>query len=130
MIIIGTAMLIRLEGGKILGLQCSKGRGVILPGGKVDPGETFRQAAIRECSEEAGIVIHPVHAKLIFHGFSTDQSYCYTYDARMVNPNQLAGVLGSDFGSGKVGVHHYTEFLHSDYKAYYDALFQTQGISE
>ncbi len=127
-IVIGTAMLILLEGRKMVGIECKKGRGITLPGGKVDPGESFREAAIRECSEEAGIVIHPVHAKLVFHGFSTDQSYCYTYSAGMVNPNQLASVLGSDFGSGKVGVFDYTEFLASNYKAYYDALFQTLGI--
>ena len=130
MIIIGTAMLIRLSEGMILGIRCAKGRGVILPGGKVDLGETFRQAAIRECQEETGITVHPDRARLVFHAFSTDQSYCYTYEAVMVDQNQLAGMLGSNLGSGKIGVHHYTEFLSSDYKAYYEILFQTVGIME
>jgi ADP-ribose pyrophosphatase YjhB (NUDIX family) len=33
------------------------GQGFWLPGGAVDAGETFSQAAIRECMEEAGVMI-------------------------------------------------------------------------
>lgn len=36
-----------------------------LPGGILDPGEDYESAAIRECIEEAGIVIDPEKLKLI-----------------------------------------------------------------
>jgi len=43
--------------GKFLIVEEGCGKGWWLPGGHVDPGETFEMAAIRECKEEGGIDI-------------------------------------------------------------------------
>lgn len=97
--IIGTAMMIR-DSGQLMGLSCTKGRGITMAGGKVEEGETFREAAIRECLEELGLKIF--RAKLVFHGFSTYQgkSYCYCYEAEAWNSRQLSEMLGKNHGSG------------------------------
>ncbi len=131
--IIGTAMLIRFEGGKILGLQCVKKRGIILPGGKVEKDETYREAAIRECFEESGVKVAPKHAKLVFQGISSykAESYCFCYEATKLSPSKnYWNLIGRDFGSGKVGLFNWKDFMDSKYHAYYDALFQTVGIIE
>ena len=43
--------------GKFLAVDESKDRGWWIPGGAVDAGQTFKEAAVRECQEEAGIDI-------------------------------------------------------------------------
>eukprot|EP00048_Salpingoeca_helianthica_P021701 m.13919 g.13919 ORF g.13919 m.13919 type:complete len:313 (+) comp6307_c0_seq1:35-973(+) len=57
--------------GKFLMVQEFASEGFWFPGGRMDPGETFAMAAIRECQEEAGVKIvlkgvlgveHTVHA--------------------------------------------------------------------
>lgn len=53
-----------------LGMKCPKGRGYICPGGKIEPGETALEAAVRETEEEIGLICEPKHLKLIDEQFN------------------------------------------------------------
>ena len=53
---------------KFVGLRCSKDRGFILPGGKVEDDETYHAAAHREFKEETGLILKWL--KYIHTGFT------------------------------------------------------------
>lgn len=59
-----------------------------LPGGKVDSGETHLQAAIRECSEETGVILKPelmipIYSEVVVGDDNMDY-YCtaFVYNAK------------------------------------------------
>lgn len=58
--------------GNVLVINCAKGRGYTLPGGKWEPGETFADTALRELKEETGLIgklISPVYAGVNVDGY-------------------------------------------------------------
>lgn len=72
---------------KVLGFK-SPGRGIGMPGGKVDPGETYAQAAVRECKEETGYDVELFDVPYI----GTDNSSVYevaTFKARIIGGELL-----------------------------------------
>lgn len=50
------------------GVQCAKGRGKILPGGKWNKDETYHQAASRESFEEVGVLLGMEELTYLWHG--------------------------------------------------------------
>jgi mutator protein MutT len=80
-----TLLFLRREGEILLAMKkrrfgAGKWNGV---GGKVEPGETVSQAAVRECQEEIGVT--PINPQLIgelhFFDLPDVEHYCYVYAA-------------------------------------------------
>lgn len=112
--IIGCVSLV-INGGDIIGLQCSKGRGVILPGGKQEEGETFHETAARELYEEAGLKV--ISQKFIFAGFPHYKCYTYTFLTDVTNFK--AGFKSKEGITTKTN---WDELFKSEYGAYYRVL--------
>ncbi len=52
-----SAVVLRDDGGRVLTVRKRGTRALMFPGGKPDPGESEREAAVRECAEEIGVRI-------------------------------------------------------------------------
>lgn len=77
----GTSILI-LKGDKVLAVARRNDPNMWgLPGGKVDPGETEKEAAIRECLEETGLEIFNLK-EVIRRNVGSDTGVTFTCDYR------------------------------------------------
>jgi len=76
--------------GKFLAIDETKERGWWIPGGGVDAGENFREAAIRECKEEASIDISIKGILKIEHDLLEDTNFKMRviFYAEPINPHQ------------------------------------------
>jgi 8-oxo-dGTP pyrophosphatase MutT (NUDIX family) len=71
-----------------LTIDCAKGRGIILPGGKYEEDDqTFERTAERELYEETGVV--GVADKLVFHGMAPDGYYVYCFTMKDVSYHDI-----------------------------------------
>lgn len=121
---VGTGVCIYCEDtsdAKIVGLECTKGRGLILPGGKFEPkvDETYRHAAIRELKEETGLVVKPEHCHYIWSSLDHSGFYCHAFYA-----NVYTGELQEETEAGKPRWIYTTELVNNSvFWPYYDLLF-------
>lgn len=115
---IGCCSLV-FKGHKILALECAKGRGLVLPGGKWEENETYRQCAARELYEETGLT--SISSKLIFHAFNVDRFYCYCFLTQVKNFEDL-----KEKQEGKPCFVSWEQLINGNaFSSYYDLLYET-----
>ena len=110
------AIVVTMRLGKFVGIRCAKGRGIIFPGGKIEPGENLREAARRECFEETGLKVEDL--EWVYGGPAGDGFYTTAFYAR----DSGNGILvSSDEGDALLAEP--AEFLASKFGDYYETLF-------
>lgn len=115
---IGCISLVRFQDNKLLAINCRKGRGIILPGGLHEEGETYKEAALRELQEETGAIGYD--PKFVF-GAPDGTSFCMAFEIGRVLPSSIR--FGIDLGSGVVVAATIEELLQSHFRSYYECLF-------
>lgn len=98
------------------GIQCSKGRGLILPGGARERDETYKGTAVRELREELGLITTEDELRYIWCGPDGDDYLTFAF---LVN-----NCWGEpkDLGSGEPKLVTWTDLKYSYYGAYYQIL--------
>jgi len=112
----GAALLGWVDKDHIVALECSKGRGIILPGGTVEEGEYPVQAAIREFEEETGGGLVLDWPELIYQGPSISDP-CFTYCFQSKNVSLKEAKCGSN--EGKVKICKPAELMTGKFAQYY-----------
>jgi 8-oxo-dGTP pyrophosphatase MutT (NUDIX family) len=105
---------------RYLAIKCKKGRGIIMPGGKWEPGERYTETAIRELEEETGLVGDPKDLQYVWMGPDGDG---YMVIAFKLPYGHLFPQEPIETSEGKPGWVEKKDFLNSKYAAYYECLF-------
>lgn len=85
------ALAVRNDAGDLLFIDHEAYGGWVIPGGRVDDGESFRAAAVRETREESGVEARVVRPLAVYHfvnrydGQSTD-SYLVHFEGEALDP--------------------------------------------
>ncbi len=87
------AVLVFLFYGDKCVLADIEGRGMCIPSGRIEPGESIDQAAVRECFEETGALLHEPSRSLIGCYHMTTRSGAQAGQTRW-NPVFVAEALG------------------------------------
>lgn len=114
-----TNLVISKDNGRIAAVKCAKGRGIILPGGRWEEGETPFACASRELKEETGLIAEK--QRLIFQSPSPSGEF-YTYCMlTKVKP----WLLGHEYHSieGTFVLATWGELCRSKFGFYYELLY-------
>lgn len=93
--------VVRNDPGELLVLDHRDYGGWVMPGGRIDPGESLRAAARRETREESGVEVEIVRPLLVLHfvprhdGRSTDNFLTY-FECRAVDPEPATDLGEAD----------------------------------
>ncbi len=87
----GAGVIVLDKKGRILVGKCTCTGAMSFPGGHVDPGETFEEAAHRECREESGLVCHDIKEIGAFRcGLNDSKIYfCDSYKGRVKDTKEM-----------------------------------------
>jgi 8-oxo-dGTP pyrophosphatase MutT (NUDIX family) len=123
---VGAITLMPYKGG-FLGMQCKKGRGLILPGGTYEPKKdaTYKDTAIREAQEEVGVT--PKNLRYLWCGPDGGGYMTFAFEAQSFEGEPKAS------NEGVPQVVHWSDLFESTFGAYYEILYevmQQKGIYE
>jgi 8-oxo-dGTP pyrophosphatase MutT (NUDIX family) len=106
---------------RYLAIECQKGRGIIMPGGKWETGEKYTESAIRELEEETGLKADPKHLEYVWMGPDGDG---YLVMAFRLPYKHIRTQEPKETPEGKPMWVEEEDFQNSKYAGYYECLFQ------
>lgn len=103
---------------QVAAINCGKGRGIILPGGRWEPGELYEEAAAREFQEETGFPLDGL-PKLFWQGYTLPDNYTYCFLGECPG---FAPFNWCEEGETRLAL--WPDLLRSEFRAYYSLLRQ------